>query len=250
MSPTEIVLLFLAGLAAGTINTIVGSGSLVTFPTLLAFGYPPLLANVTNNIGVLPASFSAVAISRDELTGQGGRLARLAIGSVLGSVGGAFLLLELPGSVFDAVVPILILLACVLVGLQPLITKRLRARGRPIGHAGVLLWATVLLTGAYGGYFGAAQGVILIAILGVFLDDTLPRLNAAKNVLSGFANLAAALIFVVVTDIAWWAALTIAVGSAIGGQFGPRIGRRLPPVIYRSVIVVVGLIVSILLLVD
>lgn len=248
MSVLEVVALFLAGLAAGTINTIVGSGSLITFPTLVAFGYPPLLANVTNNIGVLPASFSAVAVSKEELRGQRRRLLTLAPASVLGSVAGALLLLVLPTSVFDAVVPMLILLACLLVALQPRISRAVRERGRPIGGGAYWLWVLVALTGVYGGYFGAAQGVILVAVMGVFLDDALTRLNAAKNLLAGLANLAAAVVFVLVTDIAWWAALTIAVGSTLGGRFGPAIGRRLPPPIYRGVIVVVGVIVAIYLI--
>ncbi len=250
MSLTETALLLLAGLAAGTINAMVGSGSLITFPTLLAFGYPPLLANVTNNVGVLPGSFSAVAISRVELAGQGRRLARLATAALPGAVAGAWLLLVLPGEVFDAVVPALILLACLLVAVQPWITGRLRRRGRPIGHGGALLWAGVLLTAMYGGYFGAAQGVILIAVMGLFVDAPLPALNAVKNVLVGLANLAAAVVFVLATDVAWAAAAAIAVGATIGGQFGPRIGRRLPPVVYRAAIVVVGVAVSLLLLLD
>lgn len=249
VSVVEVILLFLAGLAAGTINTIVGSGSLVTFPTLLAFGYPPLLANVTNNVGVLPGSFSAVAVSREELQGQGRRLLILAPASIAGSVVGSILLLVLPSSVFDTIVPVLILVACVLVVLQPFITRAVRRRGRPIAGGQVWLWVLVGLSGAYGGYFGAAQGVLLIAIMGVFLDDALVRLNAAKNVLAGLANLSAAVIFVSVTDVAWWAALTIAVGSALGGRFGPAIGRRLPPTVYRTLIVVVGVSVSVYLLV-
>lgn len=250
MSLTETVLLLLAGLAAGTVNTIVGSGSLITFPTLLAFGYPPLLANVTNNVGVLPGSFSGLAVSRQELRGQRRRLLRLAAGSLLGGTAGALLLLRLPESVFAAVVPVLILLACALVAVQPRITAAVRRRGRPIGHGTALLWLAVLLTGVYGGYFGAAQGVILVAVLGVFVDEDLQRLNAAKNLLAGLANLAAATVFALVTDVAWLAALAIAVGSTIGGQFGPRLGRRLPPVAYRTVIVVVGVIVSAVLLLD
>lgn len=249
MSVAEAILLFLAGLAAGTINTIVGSGSLITFPTLLAFGYPPLLANVTNNVGVLPGSFSAVAVSREELRGQRTRLLRLAPASILGAVAGSVLLLVLPSKIFDTLVPLLILLACALVALQPAMTRAVRRRGRPIGGGAFWLWVLVALTGAYGGYFGAAQGVLLIAIMGVFLDDALVRLNAAKNLLAGLANLSAATIFVIVTDVAWWAALMIAVGSTVGGRFGPMIGRRLPPPVYRSVIVVVGVAVSVYLLV-
>lgn len=250
MSFGEVLVLFVAGLAAGTMNTVVGSGSLVTFPTLLALGYPPLLANVTNNVGVLPGSFSGLTVSRPELRGQRRRIVRLAVASLLGGTVGAVLLLLLPESVFDGVVPVLILLACALVAVQPRITSAVRRRGQPIGHGAVLLWTAVLLTGVYGGYFGAAQGVILVGVLGVFVDESIPRLNAAKNVLAGMANLSAAVVFVLVTDVAWLAALVIAVGATVGGQFGPRIGRRLPPAAYRIIIVVVGVVVSVVLLLD
>lgn len=250
MSVGEVLLLFVAGLAAGTMNTVVGSGSLITFPTLLALGYPPLLANVTNNVGVLPGSFSGLTVSGQELQGQRQRLVRLAIGSLLGGAVGAVLLLLLPESVFDGVVPVLILLACALVAAQPRITSALRRRGHPSGHGAALLWTLVLLTGVYGGYFGAAQGVILVGVLGVFVDESIPRLNAAKNVLAGMANLSAAVVFVLATDVAWLAALVIAVGAATGGQFGPRIGRRLPPAAYRLIIVVVGVVVSVVLLLN
>lgn len=248
MSVSEVLALAGAGLAAGTINTVVGSGSLVTFPTLLALGYPPLLANVTNNVGVLPGSFTGLAVSGAELRGQRSRLFRLATGSVGGSVLGAVLLLRLPAGVFDAVVPALILLACLLVAAQPRITAALGRRERSARRSAAVLWGAVALTGVYGGYFGAAQGVILIAILGVLVDDTLPRLNAAKNALAGLANLAAATVFALVTEVAWSAALTLAVGAAVGGLIGPRIGRRLPPAVYRTIIVVVGVTVSVVLL--
>ncbi len=250
MSVAEVLVLFVAGVAAGTMNTVVGSGSLVTFPTLLTLGYPPLLANVTNNVGVLPGSFSGLTVSRQELRGQRQRILRLAVGSLLGGTVGAVLLLLLPESVFDGAVPVLILLACALVAVQPRITSAVRRRGQPIGHGAVLLWTAVLLTGVYGGYFGAAQGVILVGVLGVFVDESIPRLNAAKNVLAGMANLSAAVVFVLATDVAWLAALVIAVGATVGGQFGPRIGRRLPPAAYRIIIVVVGVVVSVVLLLD
>lgn len=246
----DVLALFGAGLAAGTVNTIVGSGSLITFPTLLAVGYPPLLANVTNNVGVLPGSFSALAVSRPELRGQRRRLVRLSAGSLLGGSLGAVLLLLLPETVFDRVVPVLILLACALIAVQPRITAAIKRRGHPIAHGPLLLWAAVLLTGLYGGYFGAAQGVILIALFGVFFEEGLARLNAAKNLLAGLANLSAAIVFVLAVDVAWAAVLVLAVGATIGGQFGPRIGRRLPPAVYRVAIIVVGVTVAVVLLLD
>jgi len=239
-----------AGLAAGTINTIVGSGSLVTFPTLLAVGYAPVLANVTNTIGLVPGSLSGAVGYRRELEGQGRRLAVLAIAAVAGGVTGATLLLLLPGSVFRRVVPVLILIACALVVAQPRMSRALDSRGRVRTHGGAGLFLTVYATGVYGGYFGAAQGVILIALLATFLPDDLQRLNAAKNVLTAIVNGVAAVVFVVASHIAWGAAGLLAVGAVVGGQLGATIGRRLPPVWLRAAIVVVGTTVAVTLLVQ
>lgn len=242
MSVLEIVALLVAGLVAGTINTVVGSGSLVTFPALLAFGYPPVTANISNNLGVLPGSFSGVLAYRRELTGQWPRALRLAALSVVGGLAGALLLLWLPASAFDAIVPILILLACVLIVLQPRLQRRLMAR-RPGGASGGIgLRGGVLFTGVYGGYFGAAQGVLLMGLLGIAIPEDLQRLNALKNVLAAAANGAAATVFLVRGGIAWEAVAVIAVGSAVGAQLGAPLGRRLPPPVYRAVIVVVGLV--------
>ncbi|MHB8593746.1 MAG: sulfite exporter TauE/SafE family protein [Acidimicrobiales bacterium] len=239
MNPTEALAIVGAGLAAGTINSIVGSGSLITFPTLLAFGYPVVLANVTNNVGVIPGSASAVVAYRRELTGQGARVRTLGAASVVGGIGGAVLLLVLPHSVFRQVVPALILVACVLVALQPVLARRL-ATSRRHAHGGPGLLLTVFGTGIYGGYFGAAQGVILMSLLGSFLDDDLQRLNAVKNCLALLANGASAVVFVLATHIAWGAAGLIALGAVVGGQLGGILGRRLPPGVLRVVIIAVG----------
>jgi uncharacterized membrane protein YfcA len=238
-----------AGLAAGTINTIVGSGSLITFPTLLAVGYAPVLANVTNTIGLVPGSLSGAVGYRRELEGQGRRLAVLAIAAVAGGITGATLLLLLPGSVFRRVVPVLILIACALVVAQPRMSRALDTRGRVGAHGGPGLFLTVYATGVYGGYFGAAQGVILIALLATFLPDDLQRLNAAKNVLTAIVNGVAAVVFVVASHIAWGAAALLALGAVVGGQLGATIGRRLPAVWLRAAIVVVGTTVAVTLLV-
>jgi uncharacterized protein len=234
--------LLLAGVAAGTINTVVGSGSLVTFPALLAFGYPPVTANITNNLGVLPGSISGAVAYRRELRGQRPRVLRLGAASLVGGLGGALLLLWLPAAAFAAIVPALILLACVLVILQPWLRRRTAARERPLGHPGVARVGGVFFSGLYGGYFGAAQGVLLMAILGIVIADDLQRLNALKNVLVAVANTSAAIVFIIRGGIAWDAAAVIAVGSIAGGQIGARIGRRLPAPLYRTVIVAVGLI--------
>ena len=239
----DVVAIFIAGLAAGTINTVVGSGSLITFPTLVALGYPPLLANVSNNIGLVPGSLSGVYGYRRELVGQHERLRRLVPASVVGGITGSTLLLVLPSGVFQDVVVVLIAVALVLVISQPTISRRVAAR-RTVhpgsGDVTPVLFALVCATGVYGGYFGAAQGILLIAILGIFLDDHLQRLNACKNVLAMSVNAVASVVFVFSTHIDWRIVGIIAVGSTIGGQIGARVGRRLDPRILRALIVVVG----------
>ena len=216
---------------------MVGSGTLITFPVLLAFGYSPVVANVTNTLGLVPGSAFGAYGYRAELAGQWRRTGRLAVASVSGAVVGAILLLELPESAFEAIVPVFILIALVLVVLQPRLSSWLPTRRTQAGFA-VLLG--VFLAGVYGGYFGAAQGILLLAILGLGLDEGLQRVNAVKNVLAGLVNLVAALLFIVIADIAWDAAALIAVGAACGGVVGARVGRRLPPAVLRGVIVVVG----------
>lgn len=242
MSVWEALAVLAAGLAAGTINAVVGSGTLITFPTLLAVGYPPVLANVSNSVGLVPGSAAAAVAYRAELAGQGGRLARLCTASTCGALVGGALLLTLPDRAFRAVVPVLIAAACVLVVLQPRLTAALAARrgARPPAHGGPALLVAVFATGVYGGYFGAAQGVLLIALLGVFLADDMQRLNAAKNVLAMTANLVAALLFIAVTEVAWEAVALLAASSVAGGLLGVRIGRRMSPVVLRGVIVAVG----------
>jgi hypothetical protein len=232
------------------VNVIVGSGSLITFPTLLALGYPPVLANVSNTVGLVPGSVSATVAYRRELVGQGRRLAQLGPASLAGGLLGAVLLLALPHSVFKAVVPVLIGLAAALMALQPAISAKLAARGPRRAHGGGFLLAGVFVTGVYGGYFGAAQGVILIALLAIFIDDDLQRLNGAKNVLALLVNGMAGLFFIATTSISWSVAGLIAAGSIIGGQVGGRYGRRLPAPLLRWVIVVVGLGVAVGLAVE
>ena len=246
MTGLEMVAILLAGVAAGTINTVVGSGTLITFPTLLAFGVPPVTANVSNTIGLVPGSASGAWGYRRELRGQRGRLLRLGSASLLGGIGGAALLLALPAEAFDTIVPALILAGVVLVLFQPAIARRVAARAERRGgvpeHGALWVWLLVMLTGVYGGYFGAAQGVLLMAVLGVGLQDSLQRLNGTKNVLAGIVNGVSALVFIAVADVDWRIAGLIAVGSVIGGQVGATVGRRLPPLGLRLVIVTVGLV--------
>ncbi len=247
MTLLEAAAVVLAGFAAGTINAVVGSGSLITFPTLLALGYPPVVANVSNTVGLVPGSAAGAWGYRRELAGQRARAIRLGSATLTGAALGAVLLLVLPEAVFDAVVPILIGLACVLVAVQPWLVSRLAHRPKA-EHGGVVLWVLVLLTGAYGGYFGAAQGVLLIAVLGLALNESLQRVNALKNVLAGLANLVSGAIFAVVADVTWAAAGLIALGAMVGGLTGARIGRMLPPLVLRGVVVAVGIVALVALL--
>jgi uncharacterized protein len=249
MSFWEGVLIVAVGFAAGTINTIVGSGSLVTFPTLLALGYSPVVANVSNTIGLVFGSFSGAVGYRRELAGQRRRVTVLGAGSFIGGITGAVLLLTLPSSVFDAVVPVLILIACALVVVQPRLSRFItERRRRAVEHGGAVLWIGILLTGVYGGYFGAAQGVILLALLGIFIADDLQRLNGVKNVLALIANGVAAIIFVFAADVAWDVAALIALGSIVGGQVGAHLGRRIPARSLRVVIVVIGIVAAVRLI--
>jgi uncharacterized protein len=302
--------IFAAGLAAGTINTVVGSGTLITFPTLLAFGYPPVLANVSNNVGLVPGVASGVHGYRAELAGQRRRIIRLGSASACGGLVGAILLLVLPAEAFKAIVPALIGVAVVMVLIQPRLARWMARRqlarsaaragdgdlaapadgadpGPPppadAGHGtggtggngtasgtggteaagragatavgvlpaagissradaigGPVLWVLVFCAGVYGGYFGAAQGVLLIGMLGIAFNDNLQRINAVKNVLAGLVNGVAAVVFIALTHVDWGVAGLIAAGSILGGQLGARVGRRLPPWGLRLLIVCVG----------
>ncbi|HUY47685.1 MAG TPA: sulfite exporter TauE/SafE family protein [Streptosporangiaceae bacterium] len=249
MASGEILAILAAAIAAGAINAVVGSGSLITFPTLLAFGFPPVIANVSNNIGLVPGNVSSALGYREELSGQRGRLIRLGIASCAGSLAGACALLALPPGVFEVVVPALIILACVLVVLQPRLSAWVAARGRERGeHGGPFLIAGVFLAGVYGGYFGAAQGVLVIGLLGVFLTESLQRINAGKNVLVTVVNATAAIVFVIFAHVAWLAVGLIAAGSTAGGLIGAKVGRRLPPLALRIVIVVIGVVAAVKLI--
>lgn len=250
MSLGEIVAIAAAGLAAGAINTLVGSGTLITFPVLLAFGYAPVTANVSNTIGLVPGSVSGAIGYRRELSGQARRALRLGAMSMLGGITGAVLLLVLPASAFKAIVPIFIAAALVLTLLQPRLSAWLARREIDFERRGsVLTPFAVYLTGVYGGYFGAAQGIMLLAILGVALAQDLQRTNALKNVLAGLVNGVAGLYFMFAAHVDWAPAGIIAVTSILGAQLGARFGRRLPPRALRAVIVVVGVFAIVRLLV-
>lgn len=251
MSAGEIVAIALAGMAAGTINTVVGSGTLITFPVLLAFGYAPVIANVSNTIGLVPGSVSGAIGYRRELSGQRGRAVRLGVASVIGGVTGAVLLLVLPASTFKAIVPAFIAIALALAVAQPALNRRLAHHvASGARRVRVLLPVAVYLTGVYGGYFGAGQGIILLAILGVALPQSLHDSNALKNVLAGLVNGVAGVYFVFAAHVEWGPAGIIAGSSILGAQLGARYGRRLPPGGLRALIVLVGLTAIVRLLTE
>jgi uncharacterized membrane protein YfcA len=243
VSSWQILVVFVAGLGAGTINTVVGSGTLITFPVLLAVGLAPVTANVSNTVGLFPGSFTGAYGYRRELEGQGSRAIVLASASVPGAIVGAVLLLVLPPGVFKTVVPVLIGLAVIVVAFGQPIAAWTEAHGRgATDQVTVVLWLATFATAIYGGYFGAAQGVLLMGSFAVFLVESLQRQNALKNVLAGLVNFVAAIVFILTTHVDWTAAVTIACGSIVGAVLGARVGRRLSPSALRATIIVVGLI--------
>ena len=253
MSAGEIIAIAVAGLAAGTINAVVGSGTLITFPVLLAFGYAPVTANVSNTIGLVPGSVSGAIGYRRELSGQARRVLCLGAMSVAGGITGAVLLLVLPSSAFKAIVPVFIAAALVLMLLQRRLSAALLSRDidleRGGGRTRILTPVAVFLTGVYGGYFGAAQGILLLAILGVALAQDLQRTNALKTVLVSLVNGVAGVYFVFAAHVEWAPAAIIAVCSIVGAQLGARYGRRLPARALRAIVVAVGVFAIVRLLV-
>lgn len=246
MTLLEALAVLAAGFTAGGINAIVGSGSLVTFPVLLAVGFTPVTANVSNSVGLVFGNISAAWGYRRELEGQLERALMGSAGTAVGAITGGVLLLTLPEGVFEAVVPLLILLACGLMILRP---KPQLSHGSLSHHRKIALVATGFAVGVYGGYFGAAQGVILLAALRFLIPDHLQRLNGLKNVMVGVANGIAAILFIIVAHVAWDAAALVAVGSVAGAALGARYGRRIPEGKLRWTVVTVGVAVAIVLIV-
>ena len=244
MSLIAVLAVVAAGFAAGAVNTIVGSGSLITYPVMVFLGVPPVTANIANTVGLVPGSLAGAWGYRDKLTGQKKLLVRLGAASVTGAIGGAILLTQLPKATFALVVPVLILAAALLVGLQPLIVKRTRpASGTRWGQ--LTFW--VFLSGVYGGYFSAAQGVILLGVLGIFLASGLQEQNAVKNVLQALVNIVAAIFFVTIGGVAWQYAALVAIGSSIGAPVGAVVAKRLPTKGFRIGIVVFGVLMAIVM---
>jgi uncharacterized membrane protein YfcA len=245
LTTAQAILVLLAGVAAGTINTVVGSGTLLTFPTLLAVGYSPVTANVSNSVGLAPGALSGAYGYRRELKGQRERAIRLLTASISGGIIGAVLLLVLPASFFKAIVPAFIAVALLLIIFQKKLQAWVAARSF---EAGRWTWPATFLAGIYGGYFGAAQGILLMAIFGLTVRDEMQRLNALKNLLAGMVNAVSGVLFIFTSHIAWAPALLLAGGSIVGGQLGAVFGRRLSPDFLRGLIVVVGLIAIVRLL--
>ncbi|QNI06545.1 sulfite exporter TauE/SafE family protein [Mycobacterium kubicae] len=252
MSLSHLALIGLAGFGAGVINALVGSGTLITFPTLVALGYPPVTSTMSNAVGLVAGGVSATWGYRAELGGQWHRLRWQIPASLAGAVVGAFLLLHLPEKVFGEVVPALLVLALILVVAGPWIQAWARRQaeqaGRSVDHitAGrmaALVFGTFVV-GVYGGYFTAAQGILLIGVMGALLPESVQRMNAAKNLLALVVNIVAAVSYTLVAfdRISWPVAGVIAVGSWVGGLLGARYGRRLSPNALRATIVVVGAI--------
>jgi uncharacterized membrane protein YfcA len=240
LSLLDDVAILAAGLAAGVVNAVAGTGTLLTFPTLLALGYLPVVANMSNTVGLIFGNLSGVVGYRRELAGQRARAIALSIPTAAGALGGAILLLALPQGVFHRIVPWLVLFAIALVIVQPWLSTFL-ARHRDHGGSAWALRGCLVLAGVYGGYFGAGLGVILIGLLSVFLQDDLQRLNGLRNVLSAVTNTFAAVVFIVIGHLAWPVVGLLAVSSIAGGQIGALVGRRLPANVLRGVIVAGGL---------
>ncbi|MFC8038187.1 sulfite exporter TauE/SafE family protein [Paenarthrobacter sp. NPDC057355] len=244
------ILVFFAGLWAGTINAVVGSGTLVTFPVLIALGVVPVVASMSNAMGLVAGTAAGAWGYRRELAGRGRQLLKLMPASLLGGITGAWLLLHLPEKVFGYVAPVLLVAALLMVLFQPKLQAWIRDREQNPEHAikdkshGILLVVLIYLAGVYGGYFVAAQGILLVGILGVFLSGTMQNANAMKNILTLTVNLVAAVSYLIFAfdRINWWVVLLIAVSSTIGGLLGSKVGRKLSPKVLRGVIFTLGIV--------
>jgi uncharacterized protein len=238
------------GLVGAAINALAGGGTLLSFPVLLALGYPALVANVSNTLGFIPGYVGGSLSYRRELAGQGRRVLVLGIAGGVGALIGAFLLTRTSSATFREVVPWLILFACVLLAVQPLVSRWLESRREgPRGEAGPLLIAGDAVGGVYGAFFGAGLGVMLLAVLGLFLTDSLQRLNALKGVISMVVNGVAAICFAIAAPVAWPVVAAMAPAAFVGGFAGAALARRVPPTPLRIIVVALGLAVAVRLLV-
>jgi uncharacterized membrane protein YfcA len=247
----QIVLLVVLGLLAGAVNAVAGGGSLIVFPVLLATGLPPLPANVTNSVAQWPGYAGSTFSARKDLGGQRRRLALTTIPAALGAALGCLLLLVLPQSVFDAIVPVLVLLASLTLGLQPWIKRWTSRDGeseagreRPVALAVVTFVAAV-----YGGYFGGALGVVLIAVLSLLCADGMRRLNAVKVLLSLVVASVTVVLFAIFAPVDWFAVLLLAPSTLVGGYLGMAVAQKMPDNVLRWCVVVLGVAVAIYLFV-
>ena len=240
MNLADAALLVAAGLAAGTVNAVAGGGSLITFPALLAVGLPPVAANVSNSVSVFPGYGAAVAGSRMDLP-RGRLVATLLPTTVVGALVGAALLLVTPARAFELVVPFLVLGATAVLAFQDPLRRLVgHPRDLPPRRRTVTLQAVVALAAVYGGYFGAAVGVMLVAGLALVLDATLARVSAIKNLLSAVIGLTTVVVFALAGPVNWAAVALVAPAALVGGYVGARLVRRLPSVLLKTVIVLFG----------
>lgn len=248
MTPLEYALVFAAAIGAGIVNVVAGAGTLITFPTLLAMGVPPVVANVSNTVGLIPASVAGAYGFRRDLIGMWPAVLKMAVWSAVGGIIGALCLLALPAENFANVVPFLLVLSGVLAAAQPRVSRWVRGRSdsdvNNSTRVSVGLVVAITATGIYGGYFGAAQGVILLAVIGILWTTNMNRANGAKNVLAGVANVVSACLFVFSGSVDWMIALIIAGGSGLGGLIGARIGRFLSATALRTVLVVTAFVAA------
>ena len=247
MTLTDALVLLAAGTAAGLMSTVMSLASLVSYPVLLALGLPPLVANVTNTVSLVLTAVGSAAGSRPELAGQQSRIRRFGAVTARGGAAGATALLLAPAQTFQLVVPFLIAAASVLLIIQPRI-KRLSAR--PDGERSIALNVALFGAAVYVGYFGAGGGVLLLAVLGVMVEETLARINALKNVISGLANFVAAAGFAIFAPVRWSFVLPLAAGFLIGGWTGPKIVRRMPAAGLRIAVALAGMALAIRLGLD
>jgi uncharacterized membrane protein YfcA len=247
LTPTQYGFLAIAAVAAGLINALAGGGSLITFPTLMAVGIPPVMANVTNTVALCPGYLGATLAQKKDLHGQQKRIRLLLPSAVIGGIIGGILLLNSSDKVFERLIPFLILLAAALLAFQDTLRSWLQRRqGDENGHIPeIFAVLPIALASIYGGYFGAGLGVIELAILGLFLKDNLTRLNALKQLLSLVVNVAASWFFLFSNQVYWSAAIVVAIGSLIGGLLGGKIARIISPSYLRQTVVILSIIIAI-----
>lgn len=254
LSPVGVALLAVGATLAGAVNAVAGGGSLISFPTLLAVGYPALTANVTNTVALCPGYVGGTIGYRAELTGQRQRVVTLSVISVVGALAGSALLLVSSPELFERIVPYLILLGCALLAAQDRLAGLVRRRGGHVAPGdGWMRWAPLLglqfVAAVYGAYFGAGLGIMMLAILGIFIADALQRLNALKGAMSLVINVVGAVYFALFAEVVWLAVAVMAVASLVGGRVGVAMARRLNDRALRWLVIVFGVGVAIRLMV-